>query len=123
MSEPSPFAAVAGRATTLLTTYRSDGTAVSTPVSLYVDGERAYFASPADSGKVKRLRRETRVRLGTGDRSVAGQARAVEAGELAELRRRLLRPTRMLFWSHLKFRLQGKRMVFFEVVPDPVRDQ
>jgi PPOX class probable F420-dependent enzyme len=41
---------------TLLRTRRRDGSWVDTPVNLVVCGARAYFATPADSGKVKRLR-------------------------------------------------------------------
>jgi PPOX class probable F420-dependent enzyme len=42
----------------LLTTFRRDGTPVGTPVSLAVDGERAFIRSPGSGGKVKRMRRE-----------------------------------------------------------------
>ncbi|GAB3206334.1 hypothetical protein GCM10027294_08270 [Marinactinospora endophytica] len=43
--------------TALLTTYRRDGmTAVDTPVSIVVDGDRVLFRTWEDSGKAKRLR-------------------------------------------------------------------
>lgn len=38
----------------LLTTFRRDGTAVGTPVSLAVDGERAFVRSPGTAWKVQR---------------------------------------------------------------------
>lgn len=41
----------------LLTTYKRDGTAVSTPVSIVVDGEVAYMRTYSHTGKAKRLRR------------------------------------------------------------------
>jgi hypothetical protein len=41
----------------LLTTYKRDGTAVSTPVSVVVDGDVAYFRTYSHTGKAKRLRR------------------------------------------------------------------
>ena len=41
---------------TLLRTRKRDGSWVETPVNLVVSGDRAYFATPAGSGKVKRLR-------------------------------------------------------------------
>ena len=41
----------------LLTTYKRDGTAVSTPVSVVVDGEVAYIRTYSHTGKAKRLRR------------------------------------------------------------------
>jgi uncharacterized protein len=41
---------------TLLRTRRRDGSWVETPVNLVVSRDRAYFSTPASSGKVKRLR-------------------------------------------------------------------
>jgi PPOX class probable F420-dependent enzyme len=40
----------------LLRTRRRDGSWVETPVNLVVEGDRAYFSTPASSGKVRRLR-------------------------------------------------------------------
>ncbi len=47
----------------LLTTYKRDGTAVSTPVSIVVDrdGDVAYVRTYSHTGKAKRLRRNTAV--------------------------------------------------------------
>jgi PPOX class probable F420-dependent enzyme len=42
--------------TILLTTYKRDGTAVATPVSVAFDGERAFFRSYDKAWKTKRLR-------------------------------------------------------------------
>jgi hypothetical protein len=39
-----------------LTTYRRDGTAVSTPVNIAVDRDRAYVRSYEHAGKIKRIR-------------------------------------------------------------------
>jgi PPOX class probable F420-dependent enzyme len=47
----------------LLVTYRRDGTPVPTPVWFALDGERLVFESDSDAGKVKRLRRDGRVRV------------------------------------------------------------
>jgi uncharacterized protein len=44
-----------------LTTYKRDGTAVSTPVSLAFDANRAYFRSYDKAWKTKRLRRNPAV--------------------------------------------------------------
>jgi hypothetical protein len=46
---------------TLLTTYKRDGTAVSTPVSVVVDGDVAYIRTYSHTGKAKRLRRNNTV--------------------------------------------------------------
>jgi PPOX class probable F420-dependent enzyme len=47
----------------LLTTFRRDGTPVGTPVSLAVDGERAFVRSPGNAWKVKRIRRNPHVEI------------------------------------------------------------
>lgn len=47
--------------TILLTTYKRDGTPVSTPVSIAFDGERAFFRSYDKAWKTKRLRNNSRV--------------------------------------------------------------
>jgi PPOX class probable F420-dependent enzyme len=47
--------------TILLTSYRRDGTPVSAPVSIAVDGDRAYVRSPGSGGKIKRIRRNPMV--------------------------------------------------------------
>lgn len=50
-----------------LTTFRQDGTPVSTPVWLVRDGDSLLVITQAESGKAKRLRRSTRVRLAPCD--------------------------------------------------------
>ncbi|HZO36412.1 MAG TPA: PPOX class F420-dependent oxidoreductase [Solirubrobacteraceae bacterium] len=47
----------------LLKSRKRDGDWVGTPVNLVVDGERAYFGTPAKSAKVKRLRNFDTVEL------------------------------------------------------------
>jgi hypothetical protein len=47
----------------LLTTFRRDGTPVGTPVSLAVDGERAFVRSPGNGWKLKRIRRNPHVEI------------------------------------------------------------
>ena len=55
------LASIRDAKTILLTTYKRDGTAVATPVSLAFDGERAYFRSYDKAWKTKRLRRNPAV--------------------------------------------------------------
>ena len=57
--EPRPWsvASLAGQKYCLLTSYRSDGRPVSTPVWFGVEGERLYVRSGDQDGKVKRIRR------------------------------------------------------------------
>lgn len=49
--------------TVLLTSYRRDGTAVATPVSVAFDGERAFLRSWNKAWKTKRLRNNPRIRM------------------------------------------------------------
>jgi PPOX class probable F420-dependent enzyme len=46
-----------------LVTFRRDGRAVSTPVWFAASGGRLYAFSAGDAGKVKRLRRDPRIRV------------------------------------------------------------
>ena len=79
--------------TVLLETRKRDGSWVATPVSIVVDGGRAYFRSYDASGKAKRLRNFAEVRLApstfrgkpTGPK-VTGTARLLDDGEAARVR-------------------------------------
>jgi PPOX class probable F420-dependent enzyme len=51
-----------------LETYRKNGEALRTPVWFVRDGERLCIRTVAESGKVKRLRRNPRVRIALCDR-------------------------------------------------------
>lgn len=111
--------------TALLTTFRRGGEAVGTPLSIAVAGGKAYFVTASDSGKARRLAQTDRVTLApctvsgkvTGE-TVAGRARLVDREERKRAAKGLLKPTGGLFWSLVMYRLQGKKMVLFEVVPD-----
>ena len=111
--------------TALLSTYRSSGEPVSTPVSIAVTGGKAYFVTASDSGKARRLAGNPEVTLApctvsgkvTGD-TVAGRARLLDPEERRRTAKGLLKPTGGLFWSLVVYRLfYGKRMVLFEVAP------
>lgn len=51
------FKPIRSAGTILLTTYKRDGTAVSTPVSVAFDQDRAFFRSYDKAWKTRRLRR------------------------------------------------------------------
>ena len=80
-----------------LETTRRDGTPVRTPVWSAVDGDRLLVRSFAKTGKVKRLRREPRVRVAPCDRAgrtpegawAQGRARVLEGDEARRADRRL----------------------------------
>lgn len=63
-SDPAAaFTPFARQRTVLLTTYRRDGTPVGTPVSIAVEGRRAFFRSYDAAWKAKRLRRNPTVTI------------------------------------------------------------
>ena len=94
----SPLAELGRGRAILLETRKRDGSWVATPVSLVVDGERAYFKSYDASGKAKRLRNFADVRVApstmrgkaTGP-SRAGTATLIAAAETGRIERLLAR--------------------------------
>ena len=64
MSQTIPaLAPLVRQKTVLVTTYRRDGTPVSTPVSIAVDGDRAVIRSYEKAGKTRRLRNNPMVEV------------------------------------------------------------
>jgi PPOX class probable F420-dependent enzyme len=125
MDRAAGFGPLEGASTALLTTFGPGGEPVATPLSVAVVGDRAYFVTPVDSGKARRLAQSDRVTLArctlsgkvTGE-TVGGRARRLDGEERRTASRGLLRPSRPLFWSLVMYRLQGRAMCLFEVVPD-----
>ena len=62
------FAALASARFISLSTFRRSGEAVPTPVWIARDGEDLLVTTPADTGKVKRLRNSPRVELSPSSR-------------------------------------------------------
>jgi len=60
---PGPLEPLRGAKTILLTTYKRDGSAVATPVSIAFDGDRAFFRSYDKAWKTKRLRANPQVEV------------------------------------------------------------
>ena len=74
------------------TTFRRDGTPVPTPLEPLVEGGRVYFVTDADTGKVRRLRRDARVTVAPAalrgkalGPARAGRARILEGAEAARV--------------------------------------
>lgn len=113
--------------TALLTTYRSDGTtAVDTPVSFVLDGDRVVFRTWEDSGKAKRLRRRpvADLRPCTFRGSplgvpVRGDVRLLEGDDAKRAARLLTRHHPMLQgWAvPLSHRVMRYRTLHFELRP------
>ena len=60
------FAPLARQGTVLLTTFRRDGTPVGTPVSIVVEGGRAFIRTWDSAGKAKRIRSNPEVTIAPG---------------------------------------------------------
>ncbi|MFG3496992.1 PPOX class F420-dependent oxidoreductase [Streptomyces sp. NPDC047928] len=89
-----------------LTTFRKDGSGVATPVWFAVDDGELFVWTRADSWKVKRLRRDSRVvvtpcdvrgRVADGATGVPGTARLLD--DLRGVRRLLARKYTWQFWA------------------------
>lgn len=115
--------------TVSLTTYRKNGQPGRTPVSIAVDGERAYIRSFEKSLKSRRLARDSRVELAasTGFGTVTGtpipgQMRRLEGAEHRHAASMLRRKHPMLHgvlvpFFHRVGRRKTGRTVHFEFVP------
>jgi uncharacterized protein len=85
VQESGRFAALAAERYISLTTFKRDGSAASTPVWVVSDdGTRLLVWTGADTWKVKRIRRDARVRVAASD------ARGRTRGESVDGRARLL---------------------------------
>jgi uncharacterized protein len=117
---PSPLHALEGEKYLSLTTFRRDGTGVATPVWFVADEGRLLVWSIASSYKVKRLRRDGRVRVAACDfRGTVhgptwdGSARILPASTAARVQR-LLRQKyplarRLLDWTTTLLRRLQRR--------------
>jgi uncharacterized protein len=112
--------------TILLTTYKRDGSPVSTPVSIAFDGHRAYFRSWHKAWKTKRLARNPQVEAApstlwgkqTGA-AVPAEARLLSGHEARVSARALSRRHRALqgVLVPLTHRLMSYRTMHYELVP------
>ena len=122
---PSALAPLAGAKTILLTTYKHDGTPVSTPVSIAFADGRAFFRSWHKAWKTKRLARDPRVEaapctlrgepLGP---AISARARLL-SGDDARLARRALghrHPILQAILVPLTHRLMRYRTMHYELV-------
>lgn len=89
----------------LVTTFRKDGTGVPTPVWAARDGDELLFWTRADSGKVKRLRRDQAVELAECDvrgkpksEPVRGTTRLLDADGTAKARKVIARKYGLSGW-------------------------
>jgi uncharacterized protein len=122
------FASVKNAKTILLTTYKREGTAVGTPVSIAFDGERAFFRSYDKAWKTRRLHRNSRVQIApstfrgkpTGP-AVRARATLLEGEQAGIAARALARRHRVLqaIAVPTAHRLMRYRTMHYELRPDP----
>lgn len=125
---PDVFESLEGVKTILLTTYRRDGSPVSTPVSIAIEGDRAFFRTYDRAGKARRLRRNPRVAVAPstfGGKQIGppicARARLLD-GEDAEGARHALgrrHPLLQGLLVPLLHRLKGYRTMHYELIRVP----
>jgi PPOX class probable F420-dependent enzyme len=124
----SGLEAVRDARTILLTTYKRDGTAVETPVSIAFEGDRAYFRSYSKAWKTKRLRNNPHVLVAAatlrGRRTgppVSARATLLGDEQARVAARALARRHRLLqaVLVPLAHRLMRYQTMHYELRPDP----
>jgi len=124
----SDLATARAAKTILLTTYKRDGTAVGTPVSIAFDGDRAFFRTYDKAWKAKRLRNSPRVEFAPATLrgkplGPAVQARAVLLrGEQAQIAARALARSHRVLQGvlvPLAHRLRRYQTMHYELEPLP----
>jgi PPOX class probable F420-dependent enzyme len=114
--------------TILLTTYKRDGAAVSTPVSIAFDGDRAFFRSYDKTWKTKRLRRNPHAQAAPS--TLRGEPTGLPIpvyatlleGEQARVAARALSRRHRVLQAVLVpaiHRLMRYRTMHYELLPDP----
>lgn len=126
--DPSVLQALTRASYVSLTTYRKDGTPVATPVWHAVEGGRLYVWTEAGSWKVKRLRRDPRVkvvvcdvrgRIAPGAAEAEGAARLLDDEGREKVRRLMARKYLMFrlgdWWSELSGRRRKHPIAAVEI--------
>ena len=114
-----------------LTTFRKDGTAGTSPVSIAVDGDRAYFRTYERAIKARRMRRNPNVEFGSATMSgkpigpmLPAQARLLQGAEYRQAARLLRRKYPVLHGVvvpaiHRLMRSKYGHTVHAELIPSP----
>jgi PPOX class probable F420-dependent enzyme len=128
MTSASIFLPFTDQGTIALTSFRNDGTPVSTAVNIaVVDGGHALVRTFASSGKAKRIRRNHHVTIAPSTISGRATGPAIPAtatfisGERADLAKRMISRKHPLLHGllvPLAHRLQKVETVYMELTPD-----
>jgi uncharacterized protein len=115
------------RRTALLTTYKRDGTPVATPVTIAVDGERAFVRTWDSAWKARRMRNNPGVLVApatvrgrpTGD-AIRARSRLLDGDEARRAARALARRQPILqgVLVPLAHKLMRYRTLHYELTPD-----
>ena len=120
------LAPISNAKTILLTTYKRDGTPVATPVSVALDGGRAFFRSYDQAWKTRRLRRNPAVQAAPATLRGKPTGPAIRAratlldGEQARLAARALGRRHRILQAILvpaAHRMMGYRTLHYELIP------
>ena len=125
------FDAFTKRRTALLTTYKRDGTTVATPVTIAVDGDRAYVRTWDSAWKAKRMRNNpavlvapSTVRGRVTGATIAARSRLLEGEEAKHAARAIARRQPLLqgVLVPVAHRLMRYRTLHYELTPDATLD-
>ena len=125
------FDAFAKRRTALLTTYKRDGTAVATPVTIAVDGDRAFVRTWDSAWKAKRMRNNPAVLVApstvrgraTGP-AIGARSRLLDGQEAKDAARAIAHRQPLLqgLLVPVAHRLMRYRTLHYELTPDATLD-
>jgi uncharacterized protein len=119
------------RRTALLTTYKRDGTAVATPVTIAVDGDRAYVRTWDTAWKAKRMRNNpavlvapSTVRGRVTGATIGARSRLLEGEEAKHAARAIARRQPLLqgVLVPVAHRLMRYRTLHYELMADATLD-
>jgi uncharacterized protein len=120
------FESFAKRRTALLTTYKRDGTAVATPVTIAVDGDRAFVRTWDTAWKARRMRNNPNVLVAPSTLrgrpvgpAIAAHSRLLGGAEATRAARAIARRQRFLqgILVPLTHRIARYRTVHYELTP------
>src|SRR5439155_13620911 len=123
----NPLEPFVGRRTALLTTYKRNGTPVATPLTIAVEGERAFIRTYDRAWKAKRLRNNPSVLVAPSTvrgkprgEAIAARARLLDGDEAAHAARAIARRQRILqgVLVPLLHRAARYRTLHYEVTPE-----
>jgi uncharacterized protein len=121
----NPLESLAAHKTASLTTYRRDGTPVDTPVTIVVDGERAFFRTYDKAWKAKRLRNNPEVEVTPSTvkgkplgSAIRGRTRLLDESESKRARKLLARRSPFLqgLLVPITHRVKRYRTLHYELV-------